>query len=68
MNWVPWNNTANDYQVRDDLSWVKGAHQLKFGFGWAIYKKVQDYFAETQGGFTFDGSATSLRDAWVRRQ
>ena len=25
-NWVPWNNTADDYQVRDDLSWVKGAH------------------------------------------
>ena len=58
VNWMPWNNTADDYQVRDDLSWTKGAHQFKFGFGWAIYKKVQDYFAETQGGFTFDGSAT----------
>ncbi len=56
VNWMPWKNTADDYQVRDDLSWVRGAHQLKFGFGWAIYKKVQDYFAETQGGFTFDGS------------
>ena len=59
-NWVPWNNTADDYQVRDDLSWVKGAHQFKFGFGWAIYKKVQDYFANTQGGFTFDASATGF--------
>jgi hypothetical protein len=58
-NWIPWNNTADDYQVRDDLSWVRGAHQLKFGFGWALYKKVQDYFAETQGGFTFNGTATS---------
>lgn len=56
VNWLPWNNTADDYQVRDDLSWVKGAHQFKFGGGWALYKKVQDYFAETQGGFTFDGS------------
>jgi hypothetical protein len=56
VNWMPWNNTADDYQVRDDLSWVRGAHQLKFGFGWAIYKKVQDYFAETQGGFTFNGN------------
>ncbi len=56
VNWMPWNNTADDYQVRDDLSWARGAHQLKFGFGWALYKKVQDYFAETQGGFTFDGS------------
>jgi hypothetical protein len=58
VNWIPWKNTANDYQVRDDVSWVKGAHQLKFGFSWSIYKKVQDYFANTQGNFTFDGSAT----------
>jgi len=59
VNWLPWNNTADDYQIRDDVSWTKGSHQFKFGFGWALYKKVQDYFAETQGGFTFDGSATS---------
>jgi hypothetical protein len=58
-NWTPWNNTANDYQIRDDLSWTKGAHQLKFGFSWAFYKKAQDYFAETQGGFGFNGSFTS---------
>ncbi len=56
--WEPWTNTANDYQVRDDLSWTKGAHQLKFGGGWAFYSKVQDYFATTQGSFTFDGSFT----------
>lgn len=55
-NWTPWKNTADDYQVRDDVSWTKGGHQLKFGASWALYKKVQDYFAETQGGFTFDGS------------
>src|SRR6266853_1399118 len=44
----PWRNKADDYQVRDDLSWTKGAHQLKFGFSWAIYKKVQDLFGQTQ--------------------
>jgi len=58
-NWVPWNNTADDYQVRYDLSWVKGSQQFKFGFSWALYKKVQDYFARTQGQFTFDASATT---------
>ena len=58
-NWTPWNNDANDYQIRDDLSWTKGAHQLKFGFSWALYKKVQDAFANTQGNFTFNGSFTS---------
>jgi len=55
VNWLPWNNTANDYQIRDDLSWTKGAHQLKFGGGFALYKKVQDYFANTQGQFSFNG-------------
>jgi Carboxypeptidase regulatory-like domain len=54
----PWRNKADDYQIRDDLSWTKGAHQLKFGFSWAIYKKVQDLFGQTQGGFNFDATFT----------
>ncbi len=57
-NWTPWKNVANDYQLRDDLSWTKGAHQLKFGFSWALYKKTQDAFANTEGNFRFDGSFT----------
>src|ERR1700722_9168112 len=55
-NWTPWNNTADDYQIRDDVSWTRGAHQLKFGFSWALYKKVQDAFADTEGQFGFNGS------------
>ena len=58
LNWVPWTNKADDYQIRDDFSWTKGAHQFKFGFSWAIYKKIQTYFADTQGGFTFNGTYT----------
>jgi hypothetical protein len=54
----PWKNKADDYQIRDDLSWTKGAHQLKFGFSWAIYKKVQDLFGTTQGTFHFNGLFT----------
>ena len=57
-NWTPWVNTANDYQIRDDLSWTKGAHQLKFGASWALYTKVQDVFASTQGNFGFNGLFT----------
>jgi hypothetical protein len=56
----PWHNKADDYQIRDDLSWTKGAHQLRFGFSWAIYKKTQDLFGQTQGGFNFDGTFTGL--------
>src|SRR5271163_1169822 len=55
----PWKNTANDYQLRDDLSWTKGAHQLKFGGSWALYKKVQNLFGQTQGGFSFNGTYTN---------
>jgi len=57
-NWTPWNNKADDYQLRDDLSWTRGAHQLKFGFSWALYKKVQDAFANTEGNFGFNGLYT----------
>ena len=55
-SYLPWTNTADDYQIRDDISWTKGSHQLRFGASFALYKKVQQYFAKTQGGFTFDGS------------
>jgi Carboxypeptidase regulatory-like domain len=54
----PWNNKADDYQIRDDISWTKGSHQLRFGGSWAIYKKVQDLFGTTQGGYGFDGTFT----------
>src|SRR6185312_3325243 len=57
-NWTPWNNKADDYQFRDDVSWTKGAHQIKMGASWATYRKTQDAFATTQGAFTFDGSFT----------
>jgi hypothetical protein len=54
----PWYNKADDYQIRDDLSWTRGSHQLKFGGSWALYKKVQDLFGNTQGGFNFNGRYT----------
>jgi hypothetical protein len=54
----PWRNKADDYQIRDDVSWTKGAHQLKIGGSWALYKKTQDLFGQTQGGFGFDGTFT----------
>jgi len=54
----PWHNKADDYQIRDDVSWSKGTHQLKMGGSWAIYKKVQDLFGQTQGAFNFDGTFT----------
>jgi hypothetical protein len=29
-------------RFRDDISWTKGAHQLKMGFSWALYKKISE--------------------------
>jgi hypothetical protein len=57
-NWTPWNNVADSYQLRDDVSWTKGRHQIKMGGSWLLYKKVQDWFKNTQGGFNFNGSFT----------
>ncbi len=54
----PWHNKADDYQIRDDVSWTHGAHQFKFGGSWALYKKVQDLFGQTQGGFNYNGIFT----------
>jgi len=58
VNWQPWNNTANSYQLRDDVSWTKGRHQLKMGGSWLLYQKTQDWFKNTQGSFQFNGSYT----------
>jgi len=55
----PWRNKADDYQIRDDVSWTKGTHQFRFGGSWAIYKKVQDLFGTTQGAFSFSGKGPS---------
>jgi len=55
VNWMPWNNQADSYQIRDDVSWTKGRHQLKIGAGWLLYKKVQDWFKNTEGNFQFNG-------------
>jgi len=57
-NWMPWNNKADDYQIRDDVSWTKGRHQLKMGGSWALYKKVQDWFKNTEGNYQFNGGYT----------
>ncbi|HZU27483.1 MAG TPA: carboxypeptidase regulatory-like domain-containing protein [Bryobacteraceae bacterium] len=54
----PWHNKADDYQIRNDVSLTRGSHQFKFGGSWAIYKKVQDLFGNTQGAFGFNGNYT----------
>jgi hypothetical protein len=57
-NWNPWINKADNYQIRDDVSWTKGAHQLKFGGSWANFRKAQPLQTTPEGNFNFNGSFT----------
>ncbi len=58
QNWSPWNNTADSYQIRDDLSWSKGSHQIKIGGSWLNFRKAQPLQDSPQGGFQFGGNYT----------
>ncbi|MGA9885106.1 MAG: carboxypeptidase regulatory-like domain-containing protein [Candidatus Acidiferrales bacterium] len=57
-NWGAWDNVANDYNITDDVSWSKGPHQFKFGFGWANFRKLQPLQDSPEGDFAFNGSFT----------
>ena len=53
-NW-PWTNTWRSNQFKDDLSWIKGAHNFKFGVAWLYGHKNQQIFIDTAGTYQFDG-------------
>jgi hypothetical protein len=56
--WTPWNNSADDFQLRDDVSWVRGKHQLRMGASWANFRKAQPLQDSPQGSFQFNGGFT----------
>src|ERR1035437_7840236 len=64
INYMPWTNGYETYDYRDDLSWIKGRHQFKFGFGYLHGYKRQPQQADTQGVFTFNSSSFS-QDSYV---
>ncbi len=53
INYWPWRNAFLDYEPRDDISWTKGNHVLKFGFSYMRADKNQQQQADTQGDYTF---------------
>jgi len=57
--WQPWWNAYNAYQGGDDLTITKGNHNMKFGGSYMFFAKNQDGFTDTQGTFSFNGSATA---------
>lgn len=60
VNWsesyYPWKNGYEGFDYKDDLSWTKGRHQLKFGFGLLHDYKNQQLQANTQGTAVFNSS------------
>lgn len=59
----PWHNAAQDYNPKDDISWTKGKHAMKFGVGYMRYTKNQQLFGNTEGTYTF--SSTSTGDSYA---
>ena len=51
---------TNDYQVADDITVVRGAHQFSIGGNAAYWKSEQESHARSAGAWTFDGNATGL--------
>lgn len=58
-SYFPWKNSYEGYETRDDLSWNKGLHQLKFGFSYLHDPKNQQLQANTQGTADFNSSGFS---------
>jgi|SRR5665213_3176521 len=57
-NW-PWTNTWRSDQFKDDVSWITGAHNFKFGFAWLYGHKNQQIFTDTAGTYRYNGNATA---------
>lgn len=64
LNYAPWRNAFLDYQVRDDLSWNKGKHGLKFGVSYMRMDKNQQQQASVQGTYSF-GSSDYSGDSYL---
>ena len=53
IGYWPWKNSYLNYQPRDDVSWTKGKHSLKFGFAYMRNDKNQQQQADTEGDYNF---------------
>lgn len=59
---VPTGGYENNYQLNDDLTWIRGAHTMRFGFEARQYRPAQYDPATPNGNLSFDGRFTG-RDA-----
>jgi hypothetical protein len=54
----PTNNANNTFEWKDDLTHIMGNHSLKFGLDFLRIQKFVFTGTNSQGAFTFNGSAT----------
>jgi hypothetical protein len=50
---APWHNAAQDYDPKLDVSYTRGRHTMKYGFGYNRYTKNQQLFGDPGGTFKF---------------
>src|SRR5213595_1249945 len=62
--YFPWKNSYFGYEPRDDVSWSRGRHQLKFGVSWLHAVKNQELQANTQGTAAF-GAGSFSKDSYI---
>ena len=58
-----WHNWGKDYAITENLSWIKGAHSMKFGMYLNRDDKAQTGTWPMQGNITFDGNASMALDS-----
>jgi hypothetical protein len=54
----PWVNDWRSHQWKDDLSWTRGTHNLKFGGAFMYTHKNQQLFGYPEGQYGFNGNAS----------
>jgi hypothetical protein len=63
-SYYPWHNGYEAFEYRDDLSYIHGEHQFKFGGGWLHDYKDQQLQSDTQGQVAFNSSNFS-HDSYI---
>jgi hypothetical protein len=53
--YAPLINPSNMYQIVDGLSWIRGAHTIKFGIDFRRYEFTSTNSANSRGAFNFTG-------------
>lgn len=56
---APWSNYQTIYELKDNLTWIKGKHTLKTGFYYSYEIKFEPTNTNVFGTFNFDGRYTN---------